>query len=368
MKAAPIRLVPILLATLLPGAAAAGLSVSEADFGGEFSSSGHAPTWVGTLGLGVNTISGRYDGSPDFDHVSATLPQSLAVVEFVLTTSEVAASPGSNQAFVEINRVRDRLVGAAPTVHALSPLAFVEGGVTSFGIATEFPNGTRSFDYVWKIVTAPNRSVSFLASTLSVPQAAGQALLRVRYAGTPSPPGTADFRVRLVDGTARAGSHYGDIVRGGPPAPRDYDVPATRELAIPVPVHLLRRRTATFFTAELQGLNGATVADPSTATVVIEAWHPSPRILRTIRSLERRIRKLKRNAAMAGRASVSRRAGHSRFAIVNPRPAESRPDRSRRAASAAKSVPARKAIRRLSLRLSHLKSSIRPLSEPPRRS
>lgn len=359
MKAAAILLVPLLLAVLSPDDAIGGLSVSEADFGGEFSSSGHAPTWVGTLGLGVNTIAGRYDGSPDFDHVSTTLPESLAVVGFTLTTSNVADSPGSHPAFVEIHRTQDRPLGAMPAIHTFSPSDFVEGGITSFGIATEFPGSSRSFDYVWEIVTAPNHSVSFLDSTISVPQTAGHARLRIRYAGTPSPSGTDDLRVRLADGTATAGIHY------SPPDPQSqsafhhYDLSTTRELTIPVPIHLLKRRSQTYFTAELEGLNGASTIAPFTMTIVIEAWHPSPETLSTIHSLERKIRLLKRKVSIA----ASRRADRPPV-VAGPHSIGTSPRRDS-AKPSSKVVRMQRTIRRLSQRLNHLKSSIQPLPDLP---
>ena len=152
----------------LAGAANAALIVTEADFGGEYSSSDFSPTSIGTLEFGLNTISGSFDGSAEFDFVSVFLPGSLNVTSFQLVTSNVIASPGGFQASIDIGGSFDRLAGISPTTHTFLTTQLTQGGSTTFGIDTVFVDETRSFDYTWQIETIPEPTSATLLGLASI--------------------------------------------------------------------------------------------------------------------------------------------------------------------------------------------------------
>ncbi len=352
MKATPL-LTTILLAAFPPFGALQGFDVAESHFGGGYSSTQLSPTWTGTLNLGSNTISGHYDGTGDFDYVSVTLPDTLVAVAFTLTTSKVVAAPGTAPASLRLAGIFHGQTGTAPATHALPPAHLVEGGLTTFGIYTSSIGETHSFDYTWEIVTVEKGAISFLESELSVPQTAGQAILRIRYVAPLSPIGSDRLRIRLLDGTATAGRNYGIPDKEGGPLFFHEELPAGRnDLSLVVPVHLLQWRNETFFFVEAERINGGTVVGPISAKITIQAWEPSPWILKKIQTLKKKIRSLQRKRVQIAREDI-RRYGRAGVAILET-------IRHRRI----KVNKVRKDIRRLSLNLKELEHSILPLNAP----
>jgi hypothetical protein len=135
-------------------------------------------------------------------------------------------------------------------------------------------------------------TVSFSAANYTAYQENGSVTIQVVYAGTPTPLGTDDVKVRYVDGNATAGYNYGTWGSISERDFRSYDFDVSQKtLDIVIPIQLFRWGTATYFFVELEGINGSETGPVSSARITIAPWTAPQAIRDEINWLESKIKK-----------------------------------------------------------------------------
>lgn len=173
---------------------------TEADSGGEYSSSSASPTAIGVVGAGLNSISGSFDGSSNFDFISVLTPSVLDIVSFQLVTLNTSTATGSFQSSYYVPATSFLgLTGLVDTTHTINPALLAPDVTTSMGINTIFPNNSLSFDYSWLItaVLDPRFADNLFKSAIPVNQAIGQVAPSIHTTGT------RDFSSRLFRARSR---------------------------------------------------------------------------------------------------------------------------------------------------------------------
>jgi hypothetical protein len=159
------RFAPLALALLLASTAhATPLSVVETTDFAEFPD---PPTFVGTLDLGTNTISGHVDQAtdPGGDLVSADLPTGLQITAISLEISNFGGSgqTTSTTALVSpLTIIEQQHLSADGTYPFSNGLPITEADLYGFGSEIRVESANVSYDWKWSIVVTPEPASGLL--------------------------------------------------------------------------------------------------------------------------------------------------------------------------------------------------------------